>query len=72
MVIIADSNGREIKYLKYSKFDFDLGDTMDFSITISPIDYDESIKYGNIIFIPNSEYAGIIGGLKQIQVMIQL
>lgn len=64
MVIIADSNGKEIKYLKYSKFDFDLGDTMDFTITISPIDYDESIKYGNIIFIPNSEYAGIIGGIE--------
>nr|WP_256476318.1 siphovirus ReqiPepy6 Gp37-like family protein [Anaerofustis sp. NSJ-163] len=37
---------------------------MDFTITISPIDYDENIKYGNIIFIPNSEYAGIIGGIE--------
>lgn len=65
MVIIADSKGREIKYLKYSKFDFDLGDTMDFNITIDASDFNgDDIEYGNIVFIPNSEYAGIIGGIE--------
>lgn len=64
MVVISDKNGKEIKYLDYKKTDFDLGDTKDFNIVISADNYDENIKYGNRVFMENTEYGGIIGGIE--------
>lgn len=61
MVILMDSNLREIGVLEFQKIDFDVAGDMDFEITISREEYKESVNIGGIVAIENTEYGGIIG-----------
>lgn len=59
MVIVADSNGKEIRVLKYSEYDFEIGDEdNDFEIKILIPEWEE-IPTGSLIYIPGTEYGGI-------------
>lgn len=64
LIILADSDGTEIRYLDYTKIDIDLNDTRDFELTVSTFDWRDDIDFGSMIFIPNTEYGGIIGTRK--------
>lgn len=59
MVIVADSSGKELRYLKYNEFDFEVGDeTNDFEIKILIPEWEE-IPTGGLIYIPDTEFGGI-------------
>ena len=64
MVILTDENGIEIRPLRFNKFDCDLNDTMDFELVIPASEWRDDLAYGNRIFIPDTEYGGIIGERK--------
>lgn len=61
-MIVADENRKEIGFVNENiKLDIDIGDTDDFVLTLNLYDWDKS-KYwfGHCIYIPNTEYGGII------------
>lgn len=58
-LILATSNGQEECVLPYD-MDLDLGGTNDFQLTASYASWDERIKIGKKIYIPDTEYGGII------------
>ncbi len=59
--IMADSSGKEIGFIDNTKIDVDIGDTNDFELTVSMQSWkEENYQYGNLIYIPNTEYGGII------------
>ena len=62
MVILTDSGGNEIGPVRFKKIDIDLGDTRDFELTISNSKWDQRLKSKNRIFVPGTEFGGIIGG----------
>lgn len=64
MVILANSYGNEIKSLKFKKLDVDLNDTRDFDLTILTSDWDDALQYGARIFVPSTEFGGLIGKKK--------
>ncbi len=59
-VITAAADGRELDYLNESEVDIDIGTDNDFEIVISMSDYGENHAYGNRVFIPDTEYGGLI------------
>ncbi len=61
MVILSDATGIEIKRLNYKKIDIDLNNDRTFEMTIVSDDYNNDLAYGNWVYIPNTEYGGIIG-----------
>lgn len=63
-VILADNDGKEIRYINPISVDIDLSDTKDFEITINANEYDSSFAFGNRIFIPSTEYGGVIGAIE--------
>lgn len=58
-LILATSNGQEECVLPYD-MDLDLGGTNDFQLTASYASWDERIEIGKKIYIPDTEYGGII------------
>lgn len=64
MVIMTNAAGNEIGPVDFVKADMDLGDTKDFEVTISSVKWDPRIKSKNRIFIPGTEFGGVIGGKK--------
>lgn len=64
MVILTNADGNEIRFLRFSKLDVDLNDTRDFELVISTSNWNSDLMYGARIFVPYSEYGGIIGGIK--------
>ena len=58
--IISDSAGNEISYLDNMEMDLDVGDTNDFEAVVNFWD-DKMFSYNNRIYIPETEYGGIIG-----------
>lgn len=64
MVILSDSNGNEIKMLTPQSIDFDLNETRDFEIILNINEWSLDFDYGSRIYIPNSEYGGLIGEVK--------
>lgn len=59
MVIIADASGKELRVMRYSAYDFEVGEeSNDFSIDMYSSEY-EAIPEGGRIYIPNTEYGGI-------------
>ena len=58
-LILATANGQEECVLPYD-MDLDLGGTNDFQLTASYASWDERIKIGKKIYIPGTEYGGII------------
>lgn len=63
---IARENGEELGYLDQSvAIDMDLGDTDDFEIRLPQEEWTkERYWYGNRIFVPGTEYGGILNGLE--------
>ena len=59
-VIAANPSGKELAYLDDAEVDVDIGTDNDFELTISMADYGENYAYGNRIFIPDTEYGGLI------------
>lgn len=64
MVILTNADGNEIRFLRFSKLDVDLNDTRDFELVTPASDWNSDLMYGARIFVPDSEYGGIIGGIK--------
>ena len=58
-LILASANGVEECVLDYD-FDLDIGDSNDFQISLSYGTWDERIQIGKLIYIPGTEYGGII------------
>jgi hypothetical protein len=58
-LILATANGQEECVLPYD-MDLDLGGTNDFQLTASYASWDERIEIGKKIYIPDTEYGGII------------
>ena len=59
MVIVAKESGEEIRALKYSEYDFEVGDeTNDFEIKILLSEW-EGLPETALIYIPGTEYGGI-------------
>lgn len=63
MVILTDSNGNEERVLNFTKFDCDLNKTKDFEIKI-PSSIFKGVQDRARVFVPGTEYGGIIGGIK--------
>ena len=59
-IILANSEYDDVKYLT-ADIDVDIGGSNDFELKILRDDYDAEIKPGAIIYIPDTEYGGIIG-----------
>ena len=61
-MIAAKASGEEIGYIQEEiEADFDIGDTNDFELRIGLNDWTkEKFNYGNRLFIPQTEYGGII------------
>ena len=60
-MILANANGKEIRTLLENDVDIDLGGSNDFQLTISSGACEQDISFQTRIFIPNTEYGGIIG-----------
>ena len=60
MVIVADQSGKEIRSVKFNAYDFEVGDEAnDFEIKILKEEW-EDIPQDALIYIPNTEYGGIV------------
>ena len=64
MVILANQGGAELRTLSPKKIDVDLGDSRDFQAVFAAADWQDDLTYQNRIFIPGTEYGGIIGGIE--------
>lgn len=58
-LILADSSGVEECVLDYD-FDIDIGQTNDFQVNLSYGTWDDRIQIGKRLYIPGTEYGGII------------
>ena len=65
-MMMTDSNGRDVGSLDYSiSLDMDLGDTNDFEFEVDQSIWDsEQMGYGCRLYIPETEYGGIIGDIE--------
>lgn len=65
MVILADEIGRDICVLTEKKIDIDLNDQSDFEIVVGVSSWRNDFKKKNSrIYIADTEYGGLIGGIK--------
>ena len=63
-LILADSTGKELRFLLFDRYDFEVGKSDNsFEVTILRDEYKE-IPEGARIYIPNTEYGGIVRRLK--------
>lgn len=58
-MILATADGREERFLT-EDFDLDVGETNDFQITTSYSTWAGDIQIGKLVYIPGTEYGGII------------
>lgn len=58
-LILASANGVEECVVDYD-FDMDIGGSNDFQVRLSYATWDERVQIGKLIYIPNTEYGGII------------
>jgi len=58
-LILADASGAEECVLDYD-FDMDIGKTNDFEISLSYGTWDDRLQMGKRVYIPDTEYGGII------------
>ena len=65
-MMMTDANGRDVGTLDYSiSLDMDLGDTNDFEFEVDQSIWDsELMGYGCRLYIPETEYGGIIGDIE--------
>lgn len=64
MVILTNPEGNEIKKLEFEKLDVDLNEKQDFELRIPTSYYTDDIEDKSRIFVPGTEYGGMIGGIK--------
>lgn len=64
MVILANAAGNEIRRIDFKKADFDTNVTRDFEIRIPPAYFEEDLSAGSRIFVPGTEFGGLIGGIE--------
>lgn len=60
-LILADSQGREVKSLLNVGLDIDLNGERNFEVSVHRSAWDETFEYGGYIFEPNTEIGGRIG-----------
>lgn len=58
-LILATADGQEVRILPYD-FDIDLGGENDFQLSASYASWDDRLKIGSRIYIPGTEFGGII------------
>lgn len=58
-LILATSGGQEECYLDCN-YDIDIGSTNDFQLTFSYPSWDDRVKIGKMVYVPGTEYGGII------------
>lgn len=63
-LILTDVNGIDIRRLEYIKTDFDIGGDNDFEIIVNADEWKDDVQFGARIYVPNTEYGGIIGELE--------
>lgn len=64
MVILTSPTGNELKSLQHTKFDVDLNETRDFELRMPANLYTKDIQEKGRLFIPQTEYGGLIGGVE--------
>lgn len=64
MVILANPAGNEIKRMAFEKFDVDLNDGQDFEMRLPMDYYTEDIEDKGRLFVPGTEFGGMVGGIK--------
>ena len=63
-LILADSTGTELGFLHFKSYDFEVGrEENSFEIKFSRDEY-SLIEDGSLIYIPDTEYGGVVGSLK--------
>ena len=63
-LILADSTGTELGFLHFKSYDFEVGrEENSFEIKFSRDEY-QQIDDGSLIYIPDTEYGGVVGSLK--------
>lgn len=60
-LILSDKSGLEVCVLDKAEVDIDLNDTRDFEMKLKRGDLKDTMKSGARVYIPNTEYGGIIG-----------
>lgn len=63
-VIYTNRTGQEQGFLSFDKFDIDLNDTQDFQIEQPYERWTSDLSDGCRVFVPNTEYGGIVGGFE--------
>lgn len=64
MVILTDPRGRELRELATNRVDIDVDSTMDFEVTVPLLGYQTDIEKKGRIFVPGTEFGGMINGRK--------
>lgn len=60
-LILADKNYLDIKLINHAIIDVDIGETNDFQLVLRRDEYTKDYTKGNIVYVPGTEYGGIIG-----------
>ena len=60
-LILADKNYLDIKLINHAIIDVDVGETNDFQLVLRRDEYTKDYTKGNIVYVPFTEYGGIIG-----------
>lgn len=63
-LVLANSSGHDIKALKYSKCDFEVGGENNFEIEIPVEEWQPEINFGCLVYEPDSECGGIISAVE--------
>lgn len=64
MVILTNPAGNELEVMPFKKVDIDLNDQRDFEIRMPASYFAKNIQNKGRVFIPETEYGGLIGGLE--------
>lgn len=62
MVIMTNPDGNEVREITFSKFDVDLNDSKDFELRMPSSSWKADMTERCRLFVPNTEFGGIIGG----------
>lgn len=62
MVIMTNPDGNEVREITFSKFDVDLNDSKDFELRMPSSSWKADMVQRCRLFVPDTEFGGIIGG----------
>lgn len=60
-LILADQHANDVRRLFDAEIDVDLKDTNTFELKINRGEYQDDLTFGSIVYVPETEYGGIIG-----------